>query len=82
MYACPICNGLSSLSIFCPICHHIVEDHGRVSDLFGDYSPYQSIDLCKRSDGWIDLRNHICVHQIYCSSCGYTNVEMILENFQ
>lgn len=79
MSTCPICNGLATLKTSCPICQEIVEDQGRVSDFFSDYSPYQAIDLCKRSDGYIDQKIHTCPHQIYCPHCGYTDVEMVYE---
>lgn len=63
----------------CPVCQGITEDQGRITDFFGDYSPYLPIDQCKRTDGWIDRKTHICPHQIVCPNCGYTHVEMVQE---
>lgn len=80
MHTCPICNGFWALTQACPFCHEPLSDHGRVSDFFGDYSPYQDIELCKRSDGWIDLKSHTCPHQLLCANCGYTTTEMVFES--
>lgn len=79
MYTCPVCNGFTTILQSCPNCHHLLQDQGRFMDFFGDYSPYQEIELSKRSDGWIDLKNHLCPHQLYCSHCGHMETKVIPE---
>lgn len=79
MTICPVCNGLTTLHTSCPICHEMTEDLGKVSDFFSEYSPYQSIDLCKRSNGWMDQKHRTCIHQMVCRHCGYQELEMVHE---
>ena len=54
MGICPLCNGLTELSLVCPNCSHFMQDQGRLADFFDDYSPYMPIDLMKLEDGFPD----------------------------
>lgn len=66
---CPVCNGLTQFLAACPDCHRWLDDAGRVADYFGDYSPYQDIDIAKRTNGYLDLSNHLCLHAGWCPDC-------------
>lgn len=79
-YACPVCNGFSFLEhLSCPECGHILKDHGRLTDLFSDYSPYREIDDLKMTDGQLDVKTHQCPHALTCPACQYSKVMMIDE---
>ncbi|MFK7694623.1 hypothetical protein [Paenibacillus sp. HJGM_3] len=71
-YGCPVCNGLQTLTKHCPGCGGSLSDGGRAEDYLGPYSPYRPIDDMKLTNGIADLANHICVHQLYCTTCGFT----------
>ncbi|RAL26975.1 hypothetical protein [Thermoflavimicrobium daqui] len=79
-YACPVCNGFTSYTAYCPKCSHILQDGGRIFDYFADYSPYRPIDDLKMTDGLLDYQNHTCPHQIYCEHCGYREVTLMQES--
>lgn len=66
---CPWCNGLQATHDYCPRCGHVLVDKGSLQDFYGPYSPYMEQqageDLVPA--GGRDL----CVHLLYCPSCGY-----------
>lgn len=80
-YACPVCNGFSSLEeTVCPECGSRLADQGRLTDLFSDYSPYREIDGLKMTDGLPDdAEKHRCPHILFCTSCKFSNITMIEE---
>lgn len=78
-YQCPLCNGFHSYTKRCPHCRQTMIDYGPVSYLFSDYSPYRPIEDSKLTDGWSDIEEHLCPHKVYCSACGYEQVEFIQE---
>ncbi|WP_248930431.1 hypothetical protein [Paenibacillus hamazuiensis] len=69
-YVCPVCNGLEALQPICPDCGQAAADQGKLSDFYGPYSPYRPIDDLKMTNGYDDLRRHVCMHSVYCSRCG------------
>lgn len=80
MSICPLCNGLASVSILCPNCKSQLEDQGKVTDYFDDYSSYMDIDIMKRVDGDPDsLENHECLHYFYCANCYHEDVKQVSE---
>ncbi|MBB5325347.1 hypothetical protein HNQ34_002447 [Anoxybacillus tepidamans] len=80
MNICPLCNGLRTLHFFCLHCQTELEDQGKVSDYFDDYSPYMEIDMMKKVDGYeTTWRNHECVHLFYCPHCQKEEVRFIKE---
>ena len=80
MGICPLCNGLTELSLVCPNCSHFMQDQGRLADFFDDYSPYMPIDLMKLEDGYPhDFKNGECPHIFLCPNCGYEQVQLIKE---
>lgn len=82
-YMCPLCNGFTNqISEVCPTCSSSLVDYGPTSFLLGQYSPYENINELKQNNGWSDLQNHQCPHQLYCPSCGYTQISMISELWQ
>ncbi|MBU9711288.1 hypothetical protein [Evansella tamaricis] len=77
---CPLCNGMEQLAIPCKICENTMEDKGRYFDFFGDYSPYEPIELMKESDmieG--DKTNGECPHLFTCSNCQSDQVILVKE---
>lgn len=66
---CPACNGLAQITALCPQCTQLMEDYGRYSAYFMDYSPYREIDDMNMTDGYVDVSTHQCVHLMFCSSC-------------
>ncbi len=68
-WICPICNGFAASHISCPDCGLPMDDHGRISDYTGDYSPYRPIDDLKKTNGFLDLSCHLCLHSHVCSRC-------------
>ena len=79
-YACPVCNGFSALEDHrCPGCGHVLEDNGRFTDLFSDYSPYREIDDLKMTDGLTDLKTRQCPHALTCPACVHSKVLMVDE---
>jgi len=78
-FACPVCNGFQTFSSLCPNCGQPLDDQGRLSDFFSDYSPYRPIDDLKKTDNLLDLVNHLCPHQVVCPSCHYSDIAMVQE---
>lgn len=78
-FVCPVCNGFKTLISLCPNCGQSLDDQGRLFDFFSDYSPYRPIDDLKKTDHLPDLANHLCPHQVICSSCNYTDIQLIQE---
>ncbi|ANB59266.1 hypothetical protein [Anoxybacteroides amylolyticum] len=80
MTICPLCNGLRAFHFFCPRCQTEMEDQGKVTDYFDDYSPYMEIDVMKQVDGYpMTRRNHECVHLFSCPYCQNEEVRFIKE---
>jgi hypothetical protein len=80
MNICPLCNGLRKVTVYCPHCQRLMEDQGKVTDYFDDYSPYMDIDMMKKVDGYpYTLANHECVHLFYCPYCRQEEVRFIKE---
>ena len=52
MAICPICNGLETIEFQCERCSQKMEDLGKISDYFDDYSPYMEIDWMRLEDGF------------------------------
>lgn len=69
MTLCPVCNGLTELAMPCPACGRPLDDSGRLSDYFSDYSPYRPIDDGKMTNGIRDLETGLCIHVGWCPSC-------------
>jgi len=66
---CPVCNSFQALQAACRHCGGWMEDAGKLSDYYGDYSPYRPIDDAKQTNGLPDLAQHLCVHVAWCPSC-------------
>ncbi|MBA2874776.1 hypothetical protein [Thermaerobacillus caldiproteolyticus] len=80
MNVCPLCNGLRELSMYCSQCQGKLQDQGKVTDYFDDYSPYMDIDMMKRADGYpTTFGYHECVHLFYCPHCHHEEVRFIKE---
>lgn len=79
---CPVCNGFTRLHVPCPVCRSELDDGGRLSDYYGDYSPYRPIDDAKLSNGFPDLCQHQCIHLLFCPHCGEKELFAIQETFQ
>lgn len=80
MSVCPLCNGLSSLSLTCPNCHHQLDDQGKLTDYFDDYSSYLDMNITKMVDGdSVSLQEDRCVHYFYCPQCHYEQVQAVKE---
>ncbi|MRX71495.1 hypothetical protein GJU40_04810 [Bacillus lacus] len=75
MTVCPLCNGFSEEISQCPNCSSMMEDKGRFTDYFDDYSAYMDIDVMKLFDGMPNsLEKHQCLHLLYCSRCGHEHI--------
>jgi len=80
MHLCPLCNGLGTTTIQCPNCQTIMEDVGKVTDYFDDYSAYMDIDIMKLYDGHVtSLEDHLCFHYFYCQNCQHQETKPIQE---
>ncbi|MBU9720749.1 MULTISPECIES: hypothetical protein [Bacillaceae] len=80
MSLCPLCNGMNDLNIQCQSCNNQMSDKGRYFDYFGDYSPYESIELMKESDGIAtDKQDETCPHLFTCESCQQDKVILVQE---
>jgi hypothetical protein len=66
---CDVCNGMAALASICPECNQLADDQGKLSDFYGPYSPYRSIDELNATNGFEDLDQHRCTHLAYCSNC-------------
>lgn len=70
MAMCPICNNFQTINVRCPECGRAVQDQGRVSDFFDDYSPYMEVDELKLEDGYPEnFTESQCPHVFYCDAC-------------
>jgi hypothetical protein len=78
-FGCPVCNGLQPLTKLCPQCSRSLSDAGRADDYLGPYSPYRAADDLKLTNGFTDLVNHTCIHQLYCTGCGLTALVEVVE---
>ncbi|WP_274363876.1 hypothetical protein [Paenibacillus thermotolerans] len=76
---CPVCNGFEQLVAACPQCGAKAEDQGKLSDLYGPYSPYRPIDDLKLTNGYDDLAHRQCMHAVYCPVCGETAIRSVNE---
>jgi len=57
-----------------------MEDKGKVTDYFDDYSAYMDIDMMKMYDGQLtSLEDHLCLHYFYCPSCQHQETNSIQE---
>ncbi len=80
MYLCPLCNGFEQKTIQCSNCQTIMEDKGKVTDYFDDYSAYMDIDIMKMYDGHAtSLEEHLCLHYFYCPACQNQETNTIQE---
>lgn len=79
MSYCPVCNGLYELEVHCPRCKHTLDDEGRLTDYFGDYSPYREIDHAKLNNGMMDVRDQRCIHILSCPFCFFSERYMVRE---
>lgn len=80
MGICPLCNGFYTYSYTCTHCMYTMEDSGKLSDFFDDYSAYMENDDLKFEDGFPhDLKNKECPHLFTCPNCGHDEVIMIKE---
>lgn len=80
MNECPLCNGFIELSVICPHCLNKMENQGRVSDLYGPYSPYRPIDELRMSNNMNEDENEQqCAHYFSCPDCGYVHVKTAQE---
>ncbi|MFM1654897.1 hypothetical protein ACI7RC_22790 [Brevibacillus sp. B_LB10_24] len=67
---CPVCNGFTDMQATCPACNQMIQDAGKLSDLYGKYSPYRPIDALKQTNGIAhDLADRTCVHVGWCPAC-------------
>ncbi|WP_246367054.1 hypothetical protein [Paraliobacillus salinarum] len=70
MYVCLVCNGMESITSDCKHCGGEMIEEGKVTNQFGDYSPYMDDDSLKLVDGDIYSKNeHLCLHLLRCSTC-------------
>ncbi|MFD2043770.1 hypothetical protein ACFSTA_06720 [Ornithinibacillus salinisoli] len=80
MYFCPLCNGFESVTIECPNCKSNIDDQGKITDYFDDYSAYMDIDMIKLYDGdRKSLENHHCLHYFYCVNCNHEEIKAVKE---
>lgn len=76
---CPICNGLHTLEAICDACSINMEDHGRLEQLYGPYSPYREIDHIKLTNGYADVYEQQCIHVGICPNCSFNKLFFIQE---
>lgn len=80
MIMCPLCNGIETVTIPCPKCNTNMDDRGKATDYFDDYSAYMDIDLMKMVDGDPNShRNQYCLHYFVCPNCYYEETKGIKE---
>lgn len=80
MNICPLCNGLRNVTVYCSCCPNQMEDKGKITDYYDDYSPYMDIDMMKLADGYPEtLIRRECVHLFYCPHCHQEEVKFIKE---
>ena len=68
MSICPICNGLTQVSLSCPRCRGTLVDTGILENYFEPYSPYLDEDILDLVDG---VGKDQCIHLFSCPSCHY-----------
>lgn len=78
---CPVCNGMEPLQAYCAECSRPADDLGRLSDLNGPYSPYESITIIEQN-AWPDGEPGLCKHLCSCSCCGSTFISSVAERKQ
>lgn len=78
-FVCPVCNAFETLESACPRCQSILEDQGRLENFFDDYSPYLEMEWTKEVNGYPDIRNHQCMHYLYCPNCSYEQIVAVNE---
>ncbi|HLT55130.1 MAG TPA: hypothetical protein VK057_03405 [Bacillota bacterium] len=76
MTDCPLCNGFSEWNIQCTNCSDIMEDLGKVSDYFDDYSPYLDLDKEVWQENTVD-HDEQCTHLYYCPTCGEEHIQTV-----
>lgn len=80
MSICPLCNGFEDDPLICAHCSGELEDQGKISDYYDDYSPYMEIEWARLEDGIAgNYENELCMHLFKCPECGSEQVEMIVE---
>ncbi len=80
MHLCPLCNGLGEKTKQCPNCQTIMQDVGKVTDYFDDYSAYMDIEIMKLYDGHkSSLEDHLCLHYFLCPNCQRQETDSIQE---
>mgnify|MGYP001385374826 FL=1 len=80
MSICPLCNGMMNFSLPCSNCSGKLEDQGKISDYYDDYSPYMEIEWARLEDGiYGNYGEGQCMHLFKCPNCGSEHVEMIPE---
>lgn len=80
MSICPLCNGIEDYPLVCTNCSSKLEDQGKISDYYDDYSPYMEIEWARLEDGKsVNYEKGQCMHLFKCPNCGTEQVEMIPE---
>ncbi|WP_156288668.1 hypothetical protein [Oceanobacillus salinisoli] len=78
---CPLCNGVETAAVECPNCQATLEDQGKITDYFDDYSAYMDIDMMKMFDGnRKSLEDHECLHYFYCTNCQHEETRTISDS--
>jgi hypothetical protein len=78
-YICEVCNGMAPLTGICPECNHPLEDQGKLSDFYGPYSPYRPADDLKITNGYLDVKQHRCIHLANCPDCSHSYLVFVRE---
>lgn len=81
-FMCEVCNGMAQLAQKCPECRQDADDQGKLSDFYGPYAPYRPIDDLKLTNGFDDLRQHVCIHLTYCPNCNRSFLVSVNEKIQ
>lgn len=80
MNICPLCNALQKTEVKCASCGKPLEDCGKLTDYFDDYSAYMEIDDLKKIDGFTTtLSEYQCAHLFFCTACNNGEVKLIAE---
>ncbi len=72
---CPLCNGLTNVSLKCKNCGATMTDAGLKSDYDGPYAPYE-VDL--------QFKQGVegpCTHLLHCFTCGNETYAIIRCDF-
>ncbi|WP_270182407.1 hypothetical protein [Alkalihalobacillus sp. CinArs1] len=79
-FECPLCNSYTSIQLACSTCGSALLDKGREADYYDDYSPYESFESVKMTDGYgLDEKDHECPHVLSCPECRTSVVYLIEE---